>query len=132
MTARGWLSTWSGLSSHAKLADTMPLITVPTILVHPTADTEIRLWQAKEIVDNSGAADTTYVELAGAPHYLEGHRPEALGVRVGPARRLRDLGPAVHVVGPVRVPVPVRHARREGQVGRDLPERDERQPDHAR
>ncbi len=80
MTARGWLSTWSGLSSHAKLADTMPLITVPTILVHPTADTEIRLWQAKEIVDNAGAADTTYVELKGAPHYLEGHRLEALGI----------------------------------------------------
>jgi alpha-beta hydrolase superfamily lysophospholipase len=56
----------------------MPRVTVPTILLHPTADTEIRLWQAKEIVDNSGAADRTYVELAGAPHYLEGHRPEAL------------------------------------------------------
>jgi pimeloyl-ACP methyl ester carboxylesterase len=80
MTARGWLSTWSGLSSHAKLADTMPNVKVPTILVHPTADTEIRLWQAKEIVDNSGAADKTYVELKGAPHYLEGHRPEALGI----------------------------------------------------
>ncbi|MEI7618530.1 MAG: alpha/beta hydrolase [Actinomycetota bacterium] len=80
MTARGWLSTWSGLSSHAKLADTMPQVKVPTILVHPTADTEIRLWQAKEIVDNSGAADKTYVELKGAPHYLEGHRPEALGI----------------------------------------------------
>ena len=78
MTARGWLSTWSGLSSHAKLADTMPQVTVPTILLHPTADTEIRRWQAKEIVDNSGAADTTYVEMSGAPHYLEGHRPEAL------------------------------------------------------
>ena len=78
MTTRGWLSTWSGLSSHAKLADTMPRVTVPTILLHPTADTEIRLWQAKEIVDNSGAADRTYVELTGAPHYLEGHRPEAL------------------------------------------------------
>jgi len=80
MTARGWLSTWSGLSSHAKLADTMPRVTVPTILVHPTADTEIRVWQAKEIVDNAGAADTTYVEMKGAPHYLEGHRPEALTI----------------------------------------------------
>ena len=78
MTARGWLSTWSGLSSHAKLADTMPQVTVPTILVHPTADTEIRVWQAKEIVDAAGAADTTYVEMKGAPHYLEGHRKEAL------------------------------------------------------
>jgi pimeloyl-ACP methyl ester carboxylesterase len=80
MTSRGWLSTWSGLSSHAKLADTMPRVTVPTILVHPTADTEIRVWQAKEIVANAGAADTTYVELKGAPHYLEGHRREALAI----------------------------------------------------
>jgi alpha-beta hydrolase superfamily lysophospholipase len=79
MTARGWLSTWSGLSSDARLADTMPRVTVPTILVHPTADTEIRVRQAKEIVANAGAADTTYVEMKGAPHYLEGHRREAMG-----------------------------------------------------
>ena len=83
MTARGWLSTWSGLSSHAKLADTMPLVTVPTLLIHPTADTEIRVRQAKEIVANAGAADVTYIELKGAPHYLEGHRPEALAAVSG-------------------------------------------------
>jgi pimeloyl-ACP methyl ester carboxylesterase len=80
MTARGWLSTWSGLSSGAKLADTMPHIKVPTLLVHPTADTEIRIRQAQEIVAGSGAADSTLVEMAGAPHYLEGHRPEAMRI----------------------------------------------------
>lgn len=80
MTARGWLSTWSGLSSGAKLADTMPKVTVPTLLVHPTADTEIRVWQAKEIVAAAGAEDVTYHEMRGAPHYLEGHRPEAMAV----------------------------------------------------
>jgi alpha-beta hydrolase superfamily lysophospholipase len=55
-------------------------VKVPTILVHPTADTEIRVWQAKEIVDNAGAEDITYVEMKGAPHYLEGHRREALTI----------------------------------------------------
>ncbi len=78
MTARGWLSTWSGLSSAAKLADTMPEVRVPTLLVHPTGDTEIRIRQAKEIVANAGGDDVTYVEMPGAPHYLEGHRPEAM------------------------------------------------------
>jgi alpha-beta hydrolase superfamily lysophospholipase len=52
----------------------MPKVTVPTILVHPTADTEIRVRQAQEIMANAGAADVTYVEMKGAPHYLEGHR----------------------------------------------------------
>lgn len=78
MTARGWLSTWSGLSSGAKLADTMPQVKVPTLLIHPTADTEIRVWQAKEIVDAAGAEDVTYIEMPGALHYLEGDRLEAL------------------------------------------------------
>jgi pimeloyl-ACP methyl ester carboxylesterase len=78
MTARGWLSTWSGLSSGAKLADTMPQVTVPTLLIHPTADTEIRVWQAKEIVDAAGADDVTYIEMRGALHYFEGDRREAM------------------------------------------------------
>ena len=78
MTARGWLSTWSGLSSQAALADTMPAVTVPTLVIHPTGDTEIRLHQARAIRDAAGADDVTYHELAGAPHYLHGRRREAV------------------------------------------------------
>lgn len=74
VTARGWLSTWSGLSSAAATADTMPAVRIPTLVVHPRADTEIRIREAKAIHAAGGSDDATYVELAGAPHYLDGHR----------------------------------------------------------
>jgi pimeloyl-ACP methyl ester carboxylesterase len=78
MTARGWLSTWSGLSSPAAMATTMPSVRVPTLVVHPTGDTEIRLRQAREIHAASGSEDAAYTEVAGAGHYLHGRRREAL------------------------------------------------------
>jgi alpha-beta hydrolase superfamily lysophospholipase len=68
------------LSSRAKLAETMPLLTCPVLILHPTADTEIRLRQAREVRDRAGSSDITYHELAGAPHYLEGHRRAAMGI----------------------------------------------------
>jgi len=80
MTSRGWLSTWSALSSKARLATTMPAVHVPVLVVHPTADTEIRIRQAREIADNAGSDDVTFVEMKNAPHYLEGHRPEAMQI----------------------------------------------------
>ena len=82
MSARGWLSTWSGLSSHAAMADTLPAVTVPSLFVHPTGDTEIRLRQARALHEASGADDATYVEIEGAPHYLHGRRREAMDVVV--------------------------------------------------
>lgn len=78
MTARGWLSTWSGLSSSARLADTLPAVTVPTLIIHATGDSEIRLGQARALRDFVGADDVTYSEIAAAPHYLHGHRRRAI------------------------------------------------------
>lgn len=78
MTSRGWLSTWSALSSNARLATTMPDVRVPVLVMHATADTEIRIRQAREIAAAAGSDDVTYVEMKDAPHYLEGHRPEAM------------------------------------------------------
>jgi alpha-beta hydrolase superfamily lysophospholipase len=78
MTARGWLSTWSALSSHARTAETMPHVKVPTLIIHPLADTEIRIHEAIEIRDAGGAEDKTYIEMPNAPHYLEGHRRPAM------------------------------------------------------
>jgi hypothetical protein len=82
MTARGWLSTWSAAHSHARMADTLPKVTVPTLLVHATGDTEIRLHQARAMAEACGAADRTYQELEGASHYLQGRRPEAMALLV--------------------------------------------------
>ena len=77
MTPRGWLSTWSGLSSAASMAANMGQVTIPTLILHPTADTEIRRPDAISIRDASGADDLVHDELIGAAHYLEGHRVDA-------------------------------------------------------
>ena len=82
MTPRGWLSTWSGLSSHAEVSETIPRVSVPTLVMHPTADTEIRVRQAEATFAASGATDKTYVALEGANHYLAGRRREAMDVVV--------------------------------------------------
>ena len=80
MTARGWLSTWSGAASDARMASTMGSVRVPTLIMHPTADTEIRTHQAEAIRDASGADDVTFETIAGASHYLHGRRRETLQV----------------------------------------------------
>jgi hypothetical protein len=82
VTDRAWLSTWSGLSSRARMADTLPHVTVPTLIVHPTADSEIRISSAQALRDASGADDVTFELLRGAPHYLDGHRREATELMV--------------------------------------------------
>ena len=80
MTARGWLSTWSSLSSKARMTDTMPKVDVPTLIAHPTGDTEVHVSDAQQIFDSAAASDKTLTYIKRAPHYLQGHRPEALSI----------------------------------------------------
>ncbi len=70
MSARGWLSTWSGLRSNASLERTLPAVRVPTLVIAATADTDITPADCKRAFAASGAADKSYQELAGADHYL--------------------------------------------------------------
>jgi pimeloyl-ACP methyl ester carboxylesterase len=85
MSARGWLSTWSGLSSEAALERTLPGVTVPTLVVAAAADTDIYPSECRRAFAAAAAADKTYVELAGADHYL---RP--VGGATDPRQRLVD------------------------------------------
>lgn len=70
MSARGWLSTWSGLSSHAALERTLPGVRIPTQVLAPTADTDIYPAECRRAFAASAAEDKCYAELPGADHYL--------------------------------------------------------------
>jgi hypothetical protein len=71
MSARGWLSTWSGLSSNAELARTLPGVRVPTLVVGALADMDIYPSETAAAFAASGAADRERADLAWAGHYLQ-------------------------------------------------------------
>lgn len=87
MSARGWLSTWSGLSSNAALERTLPSVRVPTLVVAALADTDIYPAECRRQLAASGAADKAYYEHAGADHYFR-PAPGAAPTDVDPRERL--------------------------------------------
>jgi alpha-beta hydrolase superfamily lysophospholipase len=89
MSARGWLSTWSGLSSHAELARTLPDVTVPTLVVCAMADMDIYPSECRRAFAQAAAADKTYRELSHASHYLHPVGPEGAKLR-HPQDRVAD------------------------------------------
>ncbi len=70
MSARGWLSTWSGLASNAALERTLRGVTVPTLVVCALADMDIYPGECRSSLDASGAQDKQWAELPWAGHYL--------------------------------------------------------------
>ena len=69
MSARGWLSTWSGLRSNAALERTLPAVAVPTLVICALADTT-SIRASAGGASRPAARDKQYAELAGADHYL--------------------------------------------------------------
>jgi hypothetical protein len=70
MTPRGWLSTWSGLSSPANLTDNLKRVSIPSLIVNAHGDSDIFPADAQAIFDAAAAADKQFVSLERAGHYL--------------------------------------------------------------
>jgi pimeloyl-ACP methyl ester carboxylesterase len=70
-TPHAWLSTWSGLSSHANQMLDLPKITAPTLFINAGKDQEIYPeTDAKPMFTAVAAKDKTYVEFPDAQHYF--------------------------------------------------------------
>lgn len=76
MTPEGWLSTWSGLSSRAALAGTVPKITVPTYLLNYSADNAIFPQDVEEVYALSAASDKELLHIDG-DHFGVGSKGKA-------------------------------------------------------
>jgi len=65
MTAEGWLSTWSGLSTQVDMHRDAAKVTQPVLSITFDADVTILPYVGKGMFDNAASADKTYVEIAG-------------------------------------------------------------------
>ncbi|MDI2128282.1 hypothetical protein [Yinghuangia seranimata] len=84
-TLRGWLSMWSLRTSQCRAAPHLARITVPSLVVHATADTGVFDSDARAILDGLAASDKR-LALVKADHYLQdppGARDEAADLVAG-------------------------------------------------
>ena len=67
-TADSWLSTWSGISSNAAMAETARSITLPTLVIRYDADNSVFPSETQDIVDGIPADDISYEVVPGNHH----------------------------------------------------------------
>ena len=70
VTPDAWLSTWSGLSSLARMDRNLPKVTVPTLVVGANADQDIFNSDVRAEYEQSGARDKTLEFIEGADHFM--------------------------------------------------------------
>jgi alpha-beta hydrolase superfamily lysophospholipase len=91
-TLRTWLSMWSLRTSQCRAAPHLARITVPSLVVHATADACVYESDARGIYDGIAAPDKS-LEFIGADHYLQ----EPDGARVQAADLITDWVRARHL-----------------------------------
>lgn len=75
LSARAWLSTWSGISANAEWSHAAEHLHIPTLVVFPMGDVaECAPQIGEEIFARVPAADKTWVPLDHAHHYLLLHK----------------------------------------------------------
>jgi hypothetical protein len=67
-TPRAWLSTWSGLSSRAAVLQSLPKVTIPTLVVNYTGDHAIYPEESEAIYQQSPAKDKQFAQV-DADHF---------------------------------------------------------------
>jgi len=70
VTPDAWLSTWSGLSSCAKMGSNLPKVTVPTLVVGANGDQDIFISDVHGEFEASGASDKAMVFIEGSDHFM--------------------------------------------------------------
>jgi hypothetical protein len=68
MTPRGWLSTWSGLSSNASLLDNIAKVATPLLVVNYTGDHSIYPVDSETILNRAAGTDKHIVHI-DADHF---------------------------------------------------------------
>jgi len=70
VTPDAWLSTWSGLSSYAKMASNLTKVDVPTLVVGANGDQDIFISDVHGEFAASGASDKSVAFIEGANHFM--------------------------------------------------------------
>ena len=85
-TPEAWLSTWSGLSSNAALANTVPSIQQPTLLIEYTGDVSTFPNDIREIFAAIGASQKSHLRVRGDHHGRALAKDEELGRNIAGAK----------------------------------------------
>jgi pimeloyl-ACP methyl ester carboxylesterase len=88
-TPEAWLSTWSGLSSNAALAKTVPSIEQPALFVEYTGDVSTFPSVARSLFAAIGTSQKAHLRVRGDHHGRALAKGEALGRNIAGAK-VRD------------------------------------------